>query len=382
MKITIATGFFLPVPPAAGGATEKIWHRLSQLFAAAGHEVTFVSRSWPGFPDQETLNGVRHLRLRGASHTRWLALNLWHDFWWGRRVARALPAADVTVCNLVSLPVSLRRLRPDAGRVVAVMARMPKGQTRFYDQVDLLLSLSPAVTAKIVSENPSLASRIAPFPFPIDWSLHAAAGAHAHHATPITLGYIGRLHPEKGIPLLLSAAAELATRSDLPPWRLQLLGPATIAAGGAGQAWIDALKAKFSAILGDRLSILPAEFDPELLAQRYAAIDVFCYPSLAEKGETFGVAIAEAMAAGGVPVVSQLACFNPLVIPGSTGLVFDHTAPSAKTEFSHCLAQLLADSALRRRLSTSAQEHVRQFDYPEIARTVSAEFARLASAPV
>ena len=48
MKINIATGFFLPVPPAAGGATEKIWHRLAQVFAAAGHEVTFISRTWPG----------------------------------------------------------------------------------------------------------------------------------------------------------------------------------------------------------------------------------------------------------------------------------------------------------------------------------------------
>ena len=36
MRITIVTGFFLPVPPVRGGSTEKIWHRLAREFAAAG----------------------------------------------------------------------------------------------------------------------------------------------------------------------------------------------------------------------------------------------------------------------------------------------------------------------------------------------------------
>jgi hypothetical protein len=42
MNITIAMGFFLPVPPAAGGATEKSWHRLALEFARKGHAVTMV----------------------------------------------------------------------------------------------------------------------------------------------------------------------------------------------------------------------------------------------------------------------------------------------------------------------------------------------------
>ena len=50
MKITIVMGFFLPVPALAGGATEKIWLRLAGLMTAAGHEVTVVSRRWPGLP--------------------------------------------------------------------------------------------------------------------------------------------------------------------------------------------------------------------------------------------------------------------------------------------------------------------------------------------
>ena len=383
MKITIVTGFFLPVPPVRGGATEKIWHRLAQQFAAAGHEVTFISRAWPGFPDRETVAGVRHVRLRGANHTRRLFFNLVLDFFWSLRVTRALPPGDVVLSNTVALPVWLRRVKPSAGRVVAVVARMPKGQARFYGGVDLLLSLSAAVTAKLIAENPKLAPRITRFPFPIDWQLHAAASAgKLASPAPLTIGYIGRLHPEKGLRLLLAAAARLAARTDLPPWRLELVGPSAIAAGGGGDAWLAGLRAEFAPALGARLAFGEPEFDPAALARRYGAMDIFCYPSLAEKGETFGVAVAEAMAAGCAPVVSQLACFNELVVPGQTGLVFDHTAATAETDLAAALARLLTDANLRRDFGARAQAHARQFDFAEIARTVLADLSRLvASGP-
>jgi glycosyltransferase involved in cell wall biosynthesis len=380
VKISIITGFFLPVPPVRGGATEKIWHRLAQQFAAAGHEVTFISRTWPEFPAEETLAGVRHIRRRGFDHTRRLALNLLLDFIWGLRVTRALPPGEVVICNTIALPVWLGRLKPAAGRVVAVVARMPKGQARFYGGVDLLLSLSAAVTAKLVAENPALAPRIARFPFPIDWQLHAAAAAKAVAPAPLTIGYVGRLHPEKGIRLLLAAAAQLAARTELPPWRLELVGPVAVAAGGGGEAWLDALRAEFAPRLGTRLVFRGPEFDPAALARRYGAMDIFCYPSLAETGETFGVAVAEAMAAGCAPVVSGLACFNELVAPGQTGLVFDHAAAGAEGELAAALARLLGDAPLRRDLAARAQAHARQFDYAESARTVLADLTRVVAA--
>lgn len=377
MKISIVAGFLLPIPPVRGGAMEKTWARLAENFAAAGHEVTFISRRWPGWPDRETLAGVRHLRLRGADHTRHLALNLLLDFIWGLRVTRALPPADVVITNTVALPVWLRRLKPSAGHVVAVIARMPKGQTRFYGRVDLLLSLSAAVTARIAAENPRLTPRVVPFPLPIDWSLLAAARAAAARTSPLTIGYIGRLNPEKGIALLLAAAARLAACPDLPPWQLVLLGPVAIPSGGGGEIWLDALRARFAPTLGDRLSILPPEFDPAKLARHYGALDVFCYPSLAEQGETFGVAVAEAMAAGCAPVVSGLACFNELVSDGDTGLVFDHQAPTAEADLASAFARLLLDESLRHRLAARAQAHVRRFDYAAVADNVLAHVSRL-----
>ena len=127
MRITIVMGYFLPVPAVVGGATEKIWPRLGELMAAAGHEVTIISRCWPGLANHERKSGVNHVRLRGWNHTRFLAANLLLDFRWGRKVLRQLPAGDVVVCNTVTLPVYLRRLKRVAGKVALVLGRMPMG---------------------------------------------------------------------------------------------------------------------------------------------------------------------------------------------------------------------------------------------------------------
>ena len=188
---------------------------------------------------------------------------------------------------------------------------------------------------------------------------------------------MGRVHPEKGIRLLLAAAAQLAAKTMLPAWRLEITGPITVPSGGGGESFRDALIAEFSPALGSRLTFAGPEFDPEKLAQRYGAIDIFCYPSLAERGETFGVAVAEAMAAKSVPVVSGLACFRDLVRDGETGLVFDHTAPDAEARLIEALARLITDTALRQRLAANAQVHARRFDFAECARTVLADFSRL-----
>jgi glycosyltransferase involved in cell wall biosynthesis len=381
LRISIVTGFFLPIPTVLGGATEKIWQRLSLEFAARGHRVNLFSRAWPAFAKTEAIGGVAHRRVEGADHSRFLAANLWHDSWWGLRVARVLPEADVVICNTVTLPVWLRRFRPQAGRVVAVVARMPKGHGRAYGRVDRLWALSEAVAVRLRAENPRLAGRIAPFPYPIDWRLHAQAAGGLLPRTPLTIGFAGRIHPEKGVELLLSAAARLAARSDLPPWRLRIVGPVDVRAGGGGEKWKSALLGRYGSDLRTRLDWLAPEFDAEKLARHYGEMDVFCYPSLAEKGETFGLAVAEAMATGCAPVVSALACFSELVRHGDTGLVFGQSGTGADARLADALASLLIDEPLRRSLATRAQAHVRRYDFPAVADQALADLERLCAHP-
>lgn len=367
MKITIVMGFFLPMPPAAGGATEKSWHGLAREFVQRGHDVTVISRSWPGWPEEETIAGVRYVRLPGFDHTPRLRTNLWRDLRWSWRVWWRLPAADVTIVNCIALPVLLGWIRKRAGRIAVMTGRTPKGQYHLYRRIDHVLAVSSPVADAIRRENPTLAQRSVIVGYPIACA-QLDGTRPVDDTAPVTLGYVGRLHKEKGLELLAAAAALLAQRSDLPPWRLVLSGPSDVARGGSGPEFLAKLQSQLSrALPADRFAILPAAFDPDALAQRYREIDLFCYPSLAEHGETFGVAVAEAMAAGAVPVVSALSCFEDFVQHRRNGIVFDHRAPDAPQRFADALAPLITDSSRRRSLAGKAKTEVQRYDFPRLA---------------
>jgi glycosyltransferase involved in cell wall biosynthesis len=376
MKISIVMGFFLPVPPVVGGATEKIWHRLALEFAAAGHEVTVFSRRWPGFPDRETLAGVHHVRLRGRAHAPRLWQNLLVDFFWGWRVFCALPPADVVIVNCVALPVWLGRLRPSAGRVVIHAGRRPKGQFRLYRRIARILAPSTTVQAKIAAENRRLVPAVRITGNPIAWS--ELERTSPSPAAPLTIGYIGRLHREKGLDLLLAALRLLAGEQHLPAWRVVLCGPAEVPQGGSGPDYAAGLARQAAEFLPpDRFALLPPVFDDRALKQVYHDTDIFCYPSLAAQGETFGVAIAEAMAAGAVPVVSRLDCFTDFVADGENGLVFDHTAPDTPARLAAAFSKLLTDPVLRTRLAAAARRRTEPYDFPRFAGALLADFATL-----
>ncbi len=377
MRITIVMGFFLPMPPAAGGATEKSWHGLAREFAARGHEVTVISRSWQEWPDHETIAGVRHIRLPGFDHTASLRRNLWRDARWSWRVWRRLPAADLTIVNCITLPVLLGWIRKRAGRIAVMTGRSPKGQYRFYRNIDHVLAVSSPVAEAIQRENPKLARHSVVVGYPIACTQLDVPRSAAEDA-PVTLGYVGRLHEEKGLDLLAAAAGLLANQSDLPPWRLVISGPSEISRGGSGPEFLAKLRHLLErALPSDRFDILPAAFDAEALARRYREIDLFCYPSLAERGETFGVAVAEAMAAGAVPVVSALSCFKDFVKPDYNGAVFDHRGPDAAQKLAGTLAALIKDHALRESLATKAKAEVQRYDFPRMADRLLEEFSRL-----
>lgn len=385
MRITIVNGFFLPVPPISGGSTEKSWYNLAREFTAHGHAVTMISRRWRNFPPHEVESDVTHLRLPGYDHSHRLWRNLLHDFLWSCRVHRALPRADIVVVNAVLLPVWLGRLKPSAGRVVLLTGRIPKGQYRHYRRIARVIAPSSFVRGRIIAENPSLAPVVRVCGYPLNWSLLNTAGSSrapflANTADPgLTIGYVGRIHEEKGLLLLADALKLLRPQSDLPPWRLLLCGPFNVARGGSGAAFRAKLVNRLSAAMrSDRYNLLDPEFNERVLAGIYRRMEIFCYPSLAAQGETFGVAVAEAMACGAVPVVSRLPVFNDLVRPEANGLVFDHTAADAPAQLAAALARLLRDAALREKLSATAQADSRRYDFPTYAEMLLADFAGLA----
>jgi glycosyltransferase involved in cell wall biosynthesis len=170
--------------------------------------------------------------------------------------------------------------------------------------------------------------------------------------------YVGRIHPEKGLDLLIDAFGIFSARRRSQDWTLRLVGPWQTATGGGGQAYRDSLEAQARS-LGLPVEFIGPIFDPAKLAEEYASASVFAYPSLAERGETFGLAVLEAMAAGLLPIVSGLACFRDFVDPGRTGFTFDHRVGGSANlaeALLHACSQVETDDgiALRMRLRAVA----------------------------
>lgn len=380
MKITIVTGFFLPVPPVAGGAMEKIWWRLAGEFAGRGHDVTLLSRCWPGWPDDDVRDGVRFIRIPGHAHRRRLAANLVLDAWWGLRVQRRLPPADILVTNTVALPVWVARRRPEAGRLVVNLNRFPKGQLRWYGRVARVQAASAAIAAAAARQAPGLRDCIRITPNPIDWQVFAAAAARrSRPARPVRIGYHGRIHPEKGLLELVQAAVRMLDHPHLPEWHLSLRGPVDVAQGGGGPGYAELLRRNAEPLRArGRFELLPPEFDPERLATACADLDVFCYPSRAETGEALPVAVLEAMAAARPVVVTDLECFREYVQDGVSGVVHaGWKRPDATERLAARLAELVSEPDRRDQLGATAQRRVERLGFPSVAEAMLADFAQL-----
>jgi len=165
MKITIVLGAFFPVPPTMGGGVEKVWFTLAPEFVRRGHEVVMVSRKTPGLPREETIDGVKHLRVDGFDTPRSLVWLKFLDLIYSLRTMSILPDADIIVTNTFWLPILLRNSK--YGRVYVQVARYPKGQMRFYGRAARLQAPSQAVARAISAEVPRLTNKIAVVPNPV-----------------------------------------------------------------------------------------------------------------------------------------------------------------------------------------------------------------------
>lgn len=378
MKLAISFGFFLPVPPARGGATEKIWYNLAQRLAARGHDILTYSRCWPGWPDTETVDGVTYHRLPGWDHRKQLWQNLLLDLRWSLQVRRVLPPDAIVLSHNVSLPIVLRRWgRPHPSPVTVLLGRMPKGQVRFYRRMQRIYATSEAVATRVRYENPAAATVLKVLRNTIDWNALQGRAAAARTA-PFRIGFAGRIHPEKGLDLLVDAGGLLAKHSQLPAWEIVFIGAVTPADGGGGEACVQALRDRAVRHgIADRMQILPPAWDAGSLANFYRTLSVFCYPTRAEKGEGLSVAPIEGMAAGAVPVLSTLDCYRDLIRPTENGLLFNHRSPNAAAELAKHLETLLLDGAMRTRLAESARQTARHFDYDAVAAELESDLLTL-----
>lgn len=187
----------------------------------------------------------------------------------------------------------------------------------------------------------------------VDVELFARGPLLPGYPRPETVGFLGRFdEPRKGMPVLLDAMRELIpTRPDL---RLLVVGR-----GGAAAL----LRAAGPALAG-RVEVLGA-VDDITKAAALRSMDVFCAPHLG--GESFGMVLTEAMAAGAAVLASDLDAFRAVLGDGQAGVLFPTGDAHA---LASVLGELLDDPARRGALSVAGQLRVRRFDWPVVAGAV------------
>jgi glycosyltransferase involved in cell wall biosynthesis len=365
MKITIVLGAFLPVPPIMGGAIEKVWFALAPEFARRGHDVVVVSRAMPQFPRDEIINGVRHLRVGGFNTPRSLLWLKFLDLIYSRRALSILPEADLVVTNTFWLPILLRNAT--RGLVYVHVGRYPKGQMGFYRSAARLQAPTHAVARAISEEAPNLADKTKAIPYPAPPSTVESVPRSIQEREKIIL-YVGRVHPEKGVHLLVDAFAGGTISAN---WQLMIVGPTEEKFGGGGDAYDVDLRGR----AGNANVIFPGPvFDRARLDDIFRGARLFVYPSLAERGESFGLAALEAMTHGCAVLVSNLGCFQDFIRDNETGFVFDHRAANPAPALRDKIDSLVGDETLLARVAEAGYRESANYSLENVASQFLSDF--------
>ncbi len=373
MKITIVQGAFLPIPPLLGGAVEKVWYSLGREFVRRGHEVTHLSRSYFNLPDEEVIDGVSYRRLSGYKIPRSLLLLKFYDFLYSIKIFRVLPSADILITNTFCLPFLVRNLK--FGKLYVHVARYPKGQLNLYRHAARLQTVSQPIASEMVKQVPRIKDKIKVIPYPINFPSIADRDSRLSPSDPMTLLYVGRIHPEKGLDLLIKAIT-LLENSIKKKLLVRIVGPWEVSQGGGGMKYLTSLK--------DLASDSEAKFDwvgpvfnEEQLAELYSCATLFIYPSIAEKGETFGLAPLEAMAFGCPVLVSALDCFQDFVVDNHNGFIFDHRRQEPEKYLFIKLRTLLNAKKILNDASSEARKTAEQFSLDKITTLYLEDFTSL-----
>jgi phosphatidylinositol alpha-mannosyltransferase len=168
-----------------------------------------------------------------------------------------------------------------------------------------------------------------------------------------TIGFVGRFtEPRKGMPVLLAALRQLAPQ--MPDLRLLVVG--------RGDA--DDLMRAAGPELADRIDLL-GQVDDETKARALSSVDVYCAPNTG--GESFGIILIEAMAAGTPVVASDLDAFRRVLDDATAGVV---TPVGDSTALANALQELLTDPSRRALLAAEGSRRVAAFDWSVVADQV------------
>ncbi|MEU9819516.1 glycosyltransferase family 4 protein [Pseudonocardia alni] len=181
----------------------------------------------------------------------------------------------------------------------------------------------------------------------------------------VRVGYVGRFdEPRKGMPVLLAALRRVV--AERPDVRLLVVGR------GDG----DRLRRAAGPGLAGRIDLL-GPVDEATKAAALRSVAVFCAPH--RGGESFGMVLTEAMAAGAPVLAADLESFRAVLDDGRAGALFP---PGDDAALAAALTRLLDDGTARARLAAAGRDRAQRYDWPVVASDVLRVYrAAIAGAP-
>ena len=187
----------------------------------------------------------------------------------------------------------------------------------------------------------------------IEVEFFAHAKPNPQWQKPLNIGFIGRFsEPRKGLDVLLAALPNVAR--VFPNFRLMIAGP------GEGLEVMQRLNPS----LRNRLEFLGRINDKEK-AEFLKSIDLYVAPNTG--GESFGIILAEAMAAGAPIVASDIPAFRHLLEDGKQGLLFEN---GNSDQLATRIIELLRNEDLRKTLTASGIERAHRFDWSVVGEEI------------
>lgn len=355
MRIVQVSPFY---HPHAGGVESHV-RSLATEFARQGHDVTVLtSRYDRSLPEEERLDGVRIVRDRTLAVLWNTPLDV------GVRRAVAGVAADVIHAHypppmtaFFAAPAIQRRRIPFCltyhcdlylpgalGRLITTVyerALLPptfRRVDRFVVHTESYGRTSAALRGR----------RLVVIPSSVDLERFRPGPGRAEVREMLGLGdrpvlaFTGRLVPHKGIDALLRALVRL------PPDVMLLVV-------GRGPTLPDLTRTAARLGVKERVRFCPNVSDGDLPRFLQAA-DLFVFPSQ-NRLEGFGLAVAEAMAAGLPAIIADMPGVREVIEPGVDGLLVEPLIPE---DIAEKVRSLLDDPERRRRMAAAARRRAEE----------------------
>ena len=365
MRIGMVCPYSFDVP---GGVQSHVL-QLAEVMRAGGHYVSVLAPSSPHvkLPDYVVSGGkavpipyngsVARLRFGPATH---------------RKVKKWIAEGDFDVLHLhePNAPsLSMLALQAAEGPIVATFHTSTTKSLTLSVFQGILRPFHEKIVGRIAVSDlarrwqmEALGSDAVEIPNGVDVPSFANAPRLEGYPRPgRSVLFLGRFdESRKGMPVLLGALPKLVRR--FPDVEILVVG----------RGDEEALREQAGELAG-HLHFL-GQVDDDAIAAAMRSADVYCAPNLG--GESFGIVLVEAMAAGTAVVASELDAFARVLDHGQAGRLVPVGDADALAD---ALIEVLGDDALRDRYIDAATERVARYDWSVVAGQIMRVYETVAS---